>query len=245
LFYINCLTFIQAGGSVKKCLGLVLFAMLLGLVQAQTTPQNPPAEPEIPEAPSAPEPQAVPRLDFFAGYSYVSADPFSTNVRTGLNGWEATLSLNAGRWLAFVADFGGAYGTVQIPVLVPTPFPPCPPLCPASTTSFPVNAHVFTYLFGLKVPYPRWGGVTPFAQGLFGRAHVSGTALGTSETDTKFSMALGLGADYTISSRLAWRVQADYWQTRLFSHFEDNYRLSTGIVLRRTHKKRRRTLTTP
>ena len=231
---------------MKNCLGLVLFVILLGAVpQAQTTPQNPQQEPEIPEAPSAPEPQAVPRLDFFAGYSYASADPFSTNLRTGLNGWEATLSCNAARWLAFVADFGGAYGTVHIPVLVPTPFPPCPPLCPTSTTTFPVNTHMFTYLFGLKVPYHRWETLTPYAQGLVGRAHVRGTALGTSETDTKLSIALGVGADYTISSRFAWRVQADYWQTRLFTHYEDNYRLSTGIVLRRMHKKKRRTLTTP
>jgi opacity protein-like surface antigen len=231
---------------VRRCVGLVLLAIfLVNVTSAQTTPQNPQQEPEIPEAPSAPEAQEVPRLDLFAGYSYVAADPFSTNVRSRLNGWEATLSLNAARWLAFVADFGGAYGTVQVPVLVPTPFPPCPPLCPTTTTTFPVNTHVFTYLFGIKVPYHRWERLTPYAQGLFGRAHVTGTALSTSETDTKFSMALGLGADYAITSRLAWRIQADYWQTRLFTHFEDNYRVSTGIVFRRMHKKKRRTLTTP
>jgi opacity protein-like surface antigen len=230
---------------VKKPAGLVLFVIMLAIVLPAQTTSEPQNTPEIPEAPSAPEPEPTPRLDLFAGYSYASADPFSTNVGAGLNGWEATLSLNAARWLAVVADFGGAYGTVQIPVAVPTPFPPCPPVCPTTTTTFAVNTHVFTYLFGLKVPYHRWQKLTPYAQGLLGRAHVTGTALGTSETDTKFSAALGLGADYTISSRFAWRVQADYWQTRLFNHYEDNYRLSTGIVLRWTHQKKRRTLTTP
>ena len=230
---------------MKTRVGLVLFVILLGIISKAQTTTGAQNTPEIPEAPSAPEPEPTPRLDLFVGYSYASADPFSTNVRIGLNGWEGALSLNLARWLAVVADFGGAYGSVQIPVAVPTPFPPCPPACPTTTTTFPVNTHVFTYLFGFKVPYHRWEKLTPYAQGLLGRAHVTGTALGTSETDTKFSMALGLGADYTINSRFAWRVQADYWQTRLFGHYEDNYRLSTGIVLRRTHKKKRRTLTTP
>jgi len=213
-------------------------------------PQNPPEpqtapEPQIPEPPSAPEPPRLPIAELYGGYTYVSADPFSTNTRVRLDGWEATLSLNVVRWLGLVADFGTSYGNAQIPVAVPTPFPPCPPLCPTSTTNLTVNTRLFTYLFGARVPYRRWKKFTPYAQGLFGKAHVKGSILGVSESDSKFAIALGLGADYRISQRLAWRVQADYLRTRFFSYYEDNYRVSTGIVLNFTHKKKRRTLTTP
>jgi hypothetical protein len=48
-----------------------------------------------------------------------------------------------------------------------------------------------------------------------------------------------------MTQRLAWRVQADYLQTKFFRNKEDNFRVSTGIVLRLTHKKKTRTLTTP
>jgi opacity protein-like surface antigen len=108
-----------------------------------------------------------------------------------------------------------------------------------------VSTHLFTYLFGARVPYRRWEKFTPYAQLLFGRAHVEGSVMGVSESDTESAIALGLGADYRITERLAWRVQADYLRTRFFSYYEDNYRVSTGIVLNFTHKKKRRTLTTP
>jgi hypothetical protein len=58
-------------------------------------------------------------------------------------------------------------------------------------------------------------------------------------------MALGAGLDYNISRRFAWRVQGDYWQTKFFTHTQDNYRLSTGIVIRLIRKKKQRTIVTP
>jgi hypothetical protein len=185
-------------------------------------------------------------LEFFAGYSYIGADPFSVGTHNPLHGWEANLTLNAAQWLGFVADFGGGYGTKNVPVAVPVPFPPCPPLCPGTTGTFPVNTHLYTYLFGGQVRHGHyWHRVTPFVQILYGRAHVRGEILGTSEVDTKAATAGGLGADFDISPRLAWRVQGDYFRTKFFGLRENNFRLSTGIVFRRTHKKKKRTLVTP
>ena len=202
-------------------------------------------EPQIPEPQEPAETPTLPRWELFAGYTYMGVDPFSLGTHKPLHGWETNLTLNAARWLGIVADIGGSYGTKEVPVAVPTPFPPCPPLCPGTTGTFPVSTHLYTYLFGARLPYRRWQRVTPFAEVLYGRAHVSGKIMGTSEIDTKGATAGGLGADFAISPRLAWRVQGDYLRTKFFGLKENNFRLSTGIVLHWTHKKKRRTLTTP
>jgi opacity protein-like surface antigen len=221
--------------------------------QLQQAPaQAPPAPEQEPQTPpSAPEPPSVPLVQVFGGYSYAAVDPYSTNQRTGLNGFEAALNLNVARWLGLVVDIGGNYGNVSLPVLVPTPFPPCTPLCPSSATTFSANTHLYTYLFGANLPYRKWPKFTPFAQLLFGRAHVSGSAAGigqitpVTESDTKFAYALGVGADYKITQRLSWRVQADYLHTKSFGFVEDNYLVSTGVVWHLTRKKKNRTLVTP
>jgi opacity protein-like surface antigen len=189
--------------------------------------------------------QEMPRAEFFAGYSYAGADPYFTGKRTGLNGWEGAVRLNLVSWLGIVADFGGEYGHVPLPVLVPTPFPPCSPFCPPSSSTFSVDTKLYSYLFGADIPYRKWDRFTPFAQLLFGKAHVHGQFGGTSEIDTKFATALGIGADYRIIPRLALRVQGDYLQTKFFANTEDNFRVSAGIVLQLTRKKKTRTLTTP
>ncbi len=219
--------------------------------QAQGTEGRTQSEPQVNEPPSAPEPQSPPHFEVFGGYSYAGADPYTTNQRTGLNGWEAALDINLARWLRLVLDFSGDYGNVNVPVLVPEPFPPCTPLCPSGVTTFPANTHVLSYLFGVDIPYRRWNRVVPYGQALFGRSHVNGNAVGiglpggSTVSDTKFAMALGGGFDYNISRRFAWRVQGDYWQTKFFTNTQDNYRLSTGVVIRLIRKKKKRTLVTP
>jgi opacity protein-like surface antigen len=187
----------------------------------------------------------------FGGYSFIGGDPFSVGHRVGLNGWEGAIDINFLRWLRVVADFGGNYGTSHIPIAFTTPFPPCTPLCPGTFDTFPVSTHQYTYEFGADFPYRRWDKIVPYGQALFGRAHVTGTANGIGETrgtkeyDSKFSMLLGMGFDYNISPRFAWRLQADYLQTKFFGNTEDNYRVSTGIVWKITRRKKKRTLVTP
>lgn len=219
--------------------------------EAQTKPQeNAPEQPgAVPTTdeplPSAPEPAAIPIIDVYAGYSYMGADPYTLNQQTGLHGWNVALDLNLARWLSLVAEFGGSSGGIDVPVIVPTPFPPCTPLCPPSADTFSASTHMLTYLFGAKLPYRRWEKATPFAQLLFGRAHVSGEALGAKEVDTQLAYSLGLGLDYNVSARFAWRVEGDYLHTKFFGAKQDNYRVSTGIVWKLNHKKKQRTLTTP
>ena len=53
-------------------------------------------------------------------------------------------------------------------------------------------------------------------------------------------MALGGGADISLTKRFAWRVQADYLHTDFYKQVQDNYRFQTGIVLRFTGGKKKR-----
>lgn len=212
---------------MRRCMLLMVLLVLIGELGGMLEAQN------------------LPTGELYGGFSYANTDLFSTNKRAGLTGWEGSLGVNLGSRLALVADFGGDYGTSRVPVLVPTPFPTCPPFCPTSVTDFSVDTKLYTFLFGMRVPYRKWEKFTPFGQALFGRAHVSGNVPGFSEIDSKFSYALGAGGDYTISPRLAWRVQVDYLRTRFFKGTQDNVRVSTGIVLHFTRKKKQRTLTTP
>jgi hypothetical protein len=50
-------------------------------------------------------------------------------------------------------------------------------------------------------------------------------------SDTSFAHAIGGGIDFKPVPLIGWRVQGDFLQTRFFSGTQNNFRLSTGIVL--------------
>lgn len=151
----------------------------------------------------------------FFGYSYASADIVSGD-HSNLNGWNGSLEGNFLPWVGIVADFGGYYGSNNFP-----------------TGGGPVHvdASVHTFLFGPQVSVTA-GKFTPFAHALFGAGHVSASASGFSDSDTSFSTALGGGVDYRLWHVVAWRGQVDWLQTRFFSNTQNNFRFSTGLVLR-------------
>jgi len=163
--------------------------------------------------------QDVPKVDIFAGYSYVRANPDTAGARSfNLNGGNASIAYNANSWLSGVADFGG-YTNGNI-------------------LNSNVSGTLSTYLFGPRVSYRRFEHVTPFAQALFGVAHVGTNFFGTSASDNAFAMAVGGGVDFPISHHLAVRpLQVDYLLTRFSetgnsAQSQHNLRASTGIVFR-------------
>lgn len=156
--------------------------------------------------------------NIFFGYSYVSADT-NLNDRANLNGWNGSLEGKVFPWVGIVADISGHYGSQDVPVL-----------CPAPACSVTADASVHSFLFGPRVSVSI-GRIRPFAHALFGAAHTSVSALGGSDSDTSFATALGGGLDYQLVHGLGWRVQGDMLQTRFFSDTQNNFRLSTGIVL--------------
>ncbi|MFZ0416910.1 MAG: outer membrane beta-barrel protein [Candidatus Sulfotelmatobacter sp.] len=155
----------------------------------------------------------------FFGYSFYNTDLSSVN-RANTNGWEASVEGKVIPFLGIVADFDSHYGS-QNSVL----------LCPGIGCPLTVNAS-FTehnYLFGPRVSVSV-GKVRPFAEAMFGAAHVNvNDGVGS---DTSFATALGGGLDYKIIRPIAWRFQGDYVQTRFFGATQNNIRLSTGLVLR-------------
>lgn len=84
------------------------------------------------------------------------------------------------------------------------------------------------YLFGPRFTYRSAGKFTPFANALFGGVRISD---GTS--DNSFAMALGGGADYSVTEHVAIRlIEADYFYTKFGGTHQNNARIQAGIVFR-------------
>jgi len=155
--------------------------------------------------------------NIFFGYSYASAQVFSQD-HNNLNGWNGSLEGKVFPWVGIVADISGHYGSDDVVV-------PCLPPGPCSTIR--ADASVYNVLFGPRVS-ASVGKIRPFAHALFGAGHVSTNGF---NSDTSFATALGGGIDYRMFPVVGWRVQADYVQDRFFGDTQNNFRLSTGIVL--------------
>jgi opacity protein-like surface antigen len=155
----------------------------------------------------------------FFGYSYYNTD-LSSDGRTNTNGWEASLEGKVVPFLGFVADFDAHYGSQNFPI------------CGSSlsgTTCINASFTENNFLFGPRVSFSV-GRFRPFAEALFGGAHVNvNNGVGS---DTSFATAIGGGLDYKIIKPVAWRFEGDYVQTRFFGATQDNVRISTGIVFR-------------
>ena len=163
--------------------------------------------------------QDVPKLDIFAGYSYVRANPATSGVDSfSLNGGSANVAYNVNHWLSGVADFGGYHS--------------------GNILGTGVDGTVSTYLFGPRISYRHFGRITPFGQVLFGVAHTGSSVFDTTGSQNAFAMTVGGGVDYRLSHRLAIRpLQVDYLMTRFSevttnSQTQNNLRVSTGIVFR-------------
>lgn len=163
----------------------------------------------------------IPKANIYAGYSY-----FNTNMngsdRQGLNGWEGSFE---GKFLPFVgmvADFSANYGNLKFPNPAGT--------CAVGVVCSPVsvNSHVDNLLFGPRLSVSV-GPVRPFAEAMFGIAHINTNGFGS---DSSFATAIGGGLDYRIFPLLAWRFEGDFIRSELFHATQHNARFTTGIVLR-------------
>jgi opacity protein-like surface antigen len=157
----------------------------------------------------------------FLGYSYNRTGSFpGTSDSANLNGWEGSLEGKIFPFVGIVADISGHYGSVMPPVSCAGGIAGC---TPAS-----VDGKIHSFLFGPRVSVSV-GRFTPFAHGLVGVSHISDSF---SDSDTSFAYAVGGGIDYKLIPALAWRFQGDRLQTRFFSSTQNDFRFSTGIVLR-------------
>ena len=163
--------------------------------------------------------QDFPKVDIFAGYSYLRENPSTSGASSfSLNGGSASAAYNATSWLSGVADFGGYHN--------------------GNILNSGVDGTISTYLFGPRVTYRHYGRVTPFGEVLFGVARASASISDTSGAENAFAMTLGGGLDYRLTERFAIRpVKVDYLMTRFSetgsgAQTQNNLRVSTGIVFR-------------
>ena len=153
----------------------------------------------------------------FLGYSYLNANS-PAGDRSNLNGWNGSLEGKIFPFVGIVADLSGHYGHQTIPTFCPVGTP-CTPLNPSTRQ--------YTFVFGPRVSVSV-GKIRPFAHYLIGAGHISASGSGS---DTSFAQTVGGGIDYKLIPFIAWRVQGDFVQTRFFDSKQNNFRLSTGIVL--------------
>lgn len=187
--------------------------------------------------------QEVPRLEIFGGYSHFRTPSGSFSRQIGgtsasildnanVNGWEASITGNANRWLGIEGDFAGYYGKVTTQVVIFHVNPP-------GVTSTPFNdtakVRYYSYLLGPRLSYRGDERFTPFVHALFGgiRQTIEGPQISTGGAQTSFGMALGGGLDVKVAEHVALRIfQADYVRTRFGFKAENDLRLSFGAVFR-------------
>ena len=164
----------------------------------------------------------IPKGNVFFGYSYLRTD-LTSNAHSNLNGWNGSLEGKFLPWIGIVADLSGHYGSAQFPIS-------CPGLPGGVSCSPNLDAKMYSVVLGPRISVSV-GKITPFGHALFGASHITGNKTGFSTSDTSFASAYGGGLDYHLVPLVNWRFQADLLHTSFFSNKQNNFRLSTGIVL--------------
>jgi len=169
--------------------------------------------------------QDTPAVEVYGGYSYLRLNPPSDidSKSINMNGWNAGAAFNGNKYLGFVVNFSGNYGSMDMP-----------------DEALSADFKIHTVMFGPKFT-ARKGKVTSFLQTLFGVARLTGTAADqylnnqdiVSEND--FAMSVGGGVDVNLNNSFALRpVQIDYVAVKygLTGDFLKNFQYSAGIVLK-------------
>ncbi len=173
----------------------------------------------------------LPGGNVYIGYSYFNLNPtFSPDNHRNFNGWDGALEVKMLPFISGVAEVSGNYGTTRVPTICPVPPSPPPLVCQTQS----VNTRVHTFLFGPRASFSV-SKFRPFAEALIGAGHAGVAAAasgGSGPSDTSFATALGGGIDYKLIPAVAWRFQGDYLRTDFFNTRQNNFRLTTGLVLR-------------
>jgi hypothetical protein len=187
----------------------------------------------------------------YTGFDYLNANAGISVPVNGQNiqniklqqdsyGWHGTLAENKTGWIGGIIDFSGDYANRQINI---------------GTLSAPdnvrFNGQAYPFLFGPRFYYRSSGRLVLFGEptigGVHARLNVASTPTGTLLIDgtttaslpitaTHWAYAFGGGADYNFTPRIAFRGQADWIRSHfpetLFRDFQNNYRISGGIVFK-------------
>ena len=164
-----------------------------------------------------------PRVEIFAGYSYLHATTAISGEPINLHGGSISAAFYLNRWLGAVGDLG-VYHAGDI------------------ANQFSLN--LWSYQFGPRVRLKNDTRLTPYGQFLLGGGHAGGTIYTSSlapgllpiGTNNSFLFTTGGGLDYRLTNRIAIRVaQAEYLYSQFLNgsatgHQQHNFRLTTGLV---------------
>jgi opacity protein-like surface antigen len=162
--------------------------------------------------------QDVPVAEVFGGYSYVRGDAGNPAITLNMNGWNASIALNANKFAGMVVDFGGAYGT---------------PAGPNGSELTSEKTRAFTLMFGPRINV-RKGRVTPYLQALFGYARVTnGVDTANENKSNDFAMAYGGGVDISVNKYISIRpAEVEYLGVKAGQDLLNNVRFSAGIIFK-------------
>lgn len=173
---------------------------------------------------------AEPKNEFFAGYSFHSADINTLTVdpqRTSQNGVNLEYTRNITRHIGLTGDASAHFHREN---------------SSAGLGAFSSQRDQYFLLGGIQLRAQPEQRVRPFAHALFGASLFRGFTsdirpagnVYTFDDATSFAMALGGGVDVRVSKRIDMRlIQFDYTPTFFGSGRQDNFRISAGIVLKR------------
>jgi outer membrane protein OmpA-like peptidoglycan-associated protein/opacity protein-like surface antigen len=182
----------------------------------------------------------TPKVEWFLGYSFWRATPTSNGNRIGyMHGGSTSVAYNFNRYVGFVADFAG-FDNSKVTLFGP-----------AGSETFNAGGSAYTFMVGPRLSYRKYEKFTPYAEVLAGVVHASSVSISgcTGDpsctpigSDTTFATMAGVGFDINLSHRIALRLlEADFLLTHfqdplsatgLSRGWQDNTRLSTGIVFR-------------
>jgi opacity protein-like surface antigen len=191
--------------------------------------------------------QDVPRVETFAGFTYLRANSATNVPAFSANGGGGQVVVNFSKWIGAVADIGAVHN--------------------GNIGGYHLDTTLSHYMFGPRIPIRKWSRILPYGQILFGGMHASSSLLiqvpegvvpppfvqnpiappvtrnenpavtaRATASQTAFAMALGGGLDIKLNKYVSFRpIGLDWMMTRLqnLRSLEDNnqhhLRYTTGI----------------
>jgi Outer membrane protein beta-barrel domain len=149
------------------------------------------------------------RIDFAVGYSLMHDSDVDGNFPLG---WFASVGKSVTPMIGIVGDVSGNYKTINL------------------APDVDAKLRVHTFMAG-----PRWasrqGQMTPWAQVLFGAAHMSGSVFGIGDSETDFAWQPGGGIDYELNNGINLRFGANLRFIHSSSNVGKEFQFIAGIVM--------------
>lgn len=161
----------------------------------------------------------TPRAEISGGYSFLHDQNRSENFPAG---WVASATGNVNRWIGVTAEVGGNYRTCDN----------CQrgPFTSQESRGTDLHLRVYTFMAGPRFAARAIPGVTPFAQILFGGAHISGGVEFDGALTSGLTYQPGGGVDIRVRPKVALRLQGDYRVVRTQGINGKQSRFLVGVV---------------